>query len=539
MKKSNILLIWSLAFASLFACAPKTEPMSTYPIIPAPMTITDASGHFTINKDVQIVLVGEKDAAAKAAEPLRLMLAQAGLEIPFGEDPNAQDVIVFELNPGLDIPAEGYQLDIEKRKVHIKGTDASGLYFAVQTIRQLLPESIEGNTAVEKLYLPAGSIQDNPEYAYRGMMLDVARHFFSVEDVKRVIDLISKYKINHLHLHLSDDQGWRIEIKSWPLLTRIGSQNEVGGGQGGFYTQEQYKDIVAYAAGKFITIVPEIDMPGHTNSALNSYGILNPGITVPEKTAKPVDRGDLGITEPDDKATPYHTGIEVGFSTLDTDSPTTYQFIDDVIRELAEITPGPYIHIGGDESHVTALEDYIPFIEKAQAIVTKYGKKTMGWDEVAHAKLLPTSVAQFWAKGQNARMAIEQGSQILVSPAVRTYLDMQYDSTTQIGLHWAAYIELDDAYNWDPLAMDSLAFERKSILGVEAPLWSETVTNLEEIEFMTFPRLPAIAEIAWTPTANRSWESFSKRIAAHGKRWELMGVNYYKSPRVNWDGEAK
>lgn len=539
MKKINILLLWATAFAGLFACTSKTEPMSTFPIIPMPVSVTDGSGHFTINKDVQIVLLGDKDAAAKAAEPLRQLFSQAGLEIAFGEDADAKDVIVFELNPSLAIAAEGYQLDIEKRKVHIQGADAAGLYFAVQTIRQLLPESIEGSSLANELYLPAGSIKDNPEYAYRGMMLDVARHFFSVEDVKRTIDLISKYKINYLHLHLSDDQGWRIEIKSWPLLTRIGSRNEVGGGKGGFYTQEQYKDIVAYAASKFITIVPEIDMPGHTNSALNSYGILNPGITVPEKTAKPVDRGDLGISEPDDKATPYHTGIDVGFSTLNTDSPATYQFIDDVIRELAELTPGPYIHIGGDESHVTALEDYIPFIEKAQDIVTKYGKKTMGWDEVAHAKLLPTSVAQFWAKGQNARMAIEQGAQILVSPAVRTYLDMQYDSTTQIGLHWAAYIELDDAYNWDPLAMDSLVFDRKSILGVEAPLWSETVTNMEEIEFMTFPRLPAIAEIGWTPTVNRSWESFSKRIAAHGRRWDLMGLNYFKSPRVNWSAEAK
>lgn len=537
MRTFNFQFLWVILIAISIGCASKTEPLSTYAIIPAPVSVSDASGHFTLGKGTSIVLLGDKEGAAKAAEPLRAMLSKVGLELPYSEDPDASDVIVCDLDANSTTAADGYSLEIEKGKIHTKAAQASGLYFAVQTIRQLLPASIEVPGTVESLYIPAGIIQDYPEYAYRGMMLDVARHFFPVEDVKHLIDLISKYKINHLHLHLSDDQGWRIEIKSWPLLTRIGSRNEVGGGKGGFYTQEQYKDIVAYAASKFITIVPEIDMPGHTNSALNSYGVLNPGITVPAKTAKPVDRGDMGISEPDSKATPYHTGIDVGFSTLDTDSPTTYQFIEDVIRELAEITPGPYIHIGGDESHVTALEDYIPFIEKAQAIVTKYGKITFGWDEVAHAQLLPTSVAQFWAKGQNARMAIDQGAKILVSPAVRTYLDMQYDSTTQLGLHWAAYIELDAAYNWDPLAMDSLRFDRKSIVGVEAPLWSETITNMEEVEYMVFPRLPAIAEVAWTPVGRRDWDSFAQRVSAHGKRWDLMGINYYQSPKVNWSGK--
>jgi hexosaminidase len=362
-------------------------------------------------------------------------------------------------------------------------------------------------------------------------MLDVARHFFPVEDVKHVIDLIAKYKINYLHLHLSDDQGWRIEIKSWPLLTEIGGKTEVGGGEGGFYTQEQYKDIVAYAQSKFITVVPEIDMPGHTNSALAAYGQLNPGITVPEKGAVPFDRTSLGV---DGMATPLYTGIEVGFSTLDTDKDITYQFVDDVIRELVEMTPGPYIHIGGDESLVTELEDYIPFMEKAQAIVTKYGKKSLGWDEIAHAKLETGTVAQYWAKAENAVLAINQGNQVLVSPATKTYLDMQYDSTTQLGLHWAAYIELDDAYNWDPTELDA-AVKKENILGVEAPLWSETITNREEIEFMMFPRLAAIAEVAWTKKDLRNWESFSERLKKHTARWDAMGLNYYKSPKLVWE----
>jgi hexosaminidase len=352
-----------------------------------------------------------------------------------------------------------------------------------------------------------------------------------VEDVKHLIDLIAPYKLNYLHLHLSDDQGWRIEIKSWPLLTTIGGSTQVGGGEGGFYTQEDYKEIVKYAQDKFITIVPEIDMPGHTNSALAAYGQLNPGIIVPEKGSLPYDRTDIGV---DGMATPLYTGTEVGFSTLATNKPITYQFVEDVIRELSEITPGPFIHIGGDESHVTAMEDYIPFIEKAQDLVTKYGKRTMGWDEVAHAKLLPSSVAQFWAVEENAVMAIEQGAQVLISPSKKAYLDMKYDTTTQIGYTWAALIELDDAYNWDPTELNE-NIKRENILGVEAPLWAETLRSRADMEFLTFPRLPAIAEIAWTSKDLRSWDSFSTRIKMHGRRWDAMGINYYKSPKVNWD----
>jgi len=202
-----------------------------------------------------------------------------------------------------------------------------------------------------------------------------------------------------------------------------------------------------------------------------------------------------------------------------------------VIRELAEMTPGPYIHIGGDESHVTEMEDYIPFIERAQEIVSKYGKKTIGWDEIAHASLKSTTVAQFWAKAENATMAAEQGAQILMSPSTHAYLDMQYDTTTQWGLHWAAYIEVDDAYNWEPTELVK-GVGQEQILGVEAPLWTETIMNRDELEYMVFPRLTAIAEIGWTPKDQRSWESYKSRLNQHTKRWDIMGINYYKSPRL-------
>lgn len=528
---SNLILL-TIFGLGIISCADKATPLSENNIIPKPLSVTEAEGSFTLTNETKLVALGNASEINPVIEIFQsLIKPSTGFDLQKAES-GESNVIVFEIESASQKSPGEYAISIDENSIKITASNGEGLFNGLQTLRQLMPASLEGkDLATEKIKIGAGQIQDKPEYAYRGFMLDVARHFFSVEDVKHVIDLVSKYKINFLHLHLSDDQGWRIEIKSWPLLTEIGSKTEVGGGEGGFYTQEQYKGIVAYAQSKFITVVPEIDMPGHTNSALAAYGQLNPGITVPEKGAVPFDRTELGV---DGMATPLYTGIEVGFSTLDTDKDITYQFVDDVIRELVEMTPGPYIHIGGDESLVTELEDYIPFMEKAQAIVTKYGKKSLGWDEIAHAKLEPGAVAQYWAKAENAVLAINQGNQVLISPATRTYLDMQYDSTTQLGLHWAAYIELDDAYNWDPTELDS-AVKRENILGVEAPLWSETITNREEIEFMLFPRLAAIAEVAWTKKDLRNWDSFSERLKKHTARWDAMGLNYYKSPKLVWE----
>jgi hexosaminidase len=528
----SLVLLLSFIGIGMFSCSEKSTLLSENHIIPKPISVTDAGGTFILTNETKLITIGNSEEVSPLVSIFQALInPSTGFDLQTAEA-GETNVIIFEIETGSQKISGEYTIDINENSIRITASNGEGLFNGIQTLRQLMPESIEGKTlASDKIKIGTGQIQDKPEYGYRGFMLDVARHFFPVEDVKHVIDLMAKYKMNFLHLHLSDDQGWRIEIKSWPLLTEIGGKTEVGGEEGGFYTQEQYKDIVAYAKSKFITVVPEIDMPGHTNSALAAYGVLNPGITVPEKGAVPFDRKDLGV---DGMATPLYTGIEVGFSTLATNKEETYQFVDDVIRELAEMTPGPYIHIGGDESHVTKIEDYIPFMEKAQAIVTKYGKKSLGWDEIAHAKLEPGAVAQYWAKAENAVLAINQGNQVLVSPATKTYLDMQYDSTTQLGLHWAAYIELDDAYNWDPTELDP-AVKRENILGVETPLWSETITNREEIEFMMFPRFAAIAEIAWTPKGLRSWDSFSERLKKHTARWDVMGLNYYKSPKLVWE----
>ncbi|AWW31697.1 beta-N-acetylhexosaminidase [Echinicola strongylocentroti] len=504
-----------LAVALLFSCG-QDPKMSSAALIPLPDKVSEAEGAFEIDKSTKIHVHQDAGDMRGVADFLAGFINNStGFNVQVVEKlPETGNYISLSQSGS----GEAYKLGIDHDRVQIEAGSAAGAFWAVQTLRQLLPVEIEKPGTYEGVSwkVPAGTIEDDPEYAYRGSMLDVARHFFDVNDVKRYIDLMAMYKFNHLHLHLADDQGWRIEIKSWPKLTQIGGSTEVGGGEGGFYTQEEYKEIVRYAQERFITIVPEIDMPGHTNAALASYPELNCNDEAPE----------------------LYTGIEVGFSTLCTDKEVTYQFIDDVVRELVEMTPGSYIHIGGDESHVTALEDYIPFIEQVQDIVNSYDKQVIGWDEIAHAALRPSTTAQYWAKAENAKMAVEQGAKVLISPASKAYLDMQYDSTSKLGLHWAAYIELDSAYMWEPTELVE-GVGKEDILGVEAPLWTETIEKMDDIEYMVFPRLLGIAEVAWTSPDQRDWESYKSRLRKHTARLEVLKVDYYRSPLLEEKEEEK
>jgi hexosaminidase len=402
---------------------------------------------------------------------------------------------------------EGYELSVTTDAILLSALCPAGLFYGAQTLRQLLPIGPSAS-----LSLPAVSIRDTPRFAWRGAMLDVARHFFGVEDIKRYIDLISHYKMNRLHLHLSDDQGWRIEIKSWPRLTEVGGRTQVGGSRGGYFTQKQYKEIVEYARNRYVTIVPEIDTPGHTNAALASYAELNSS----------------------EEAPALYTGTEVGFSTLWINSEITYRFLDDVIRELAALTPTPYIHIGGDEARSTPEADYKKFIKRFQEIVASHGKTTVGWNEIGEAELLPGTIVQQWV-GAGYENAKRQGARIILSPANKAYLDMKYDASTPIGLDWAALISVKDAYDWEPGSyMDGL--EEADILGLEAPLWTETVVTMKDIEYLSFPRVIGIAELAWSPKG-QDWEEYRQRLASHGKRMEAMEINFYKSPDVDWEQE--
>ncbi len=488
-------------------------------LIPLPTSVEPSEGEFTLSDDTVITVNPATEEVTAIGNTLAEHLRPAT-----GYDLLVRPADFVFAGPHIDLTLdaadtalgeEGYVLRVAPDGVTLTAHQPAGLFYGVQTLRQLLPPGIESATPQPGPWsLPAGTIRDTPRFAWRGLMLDVARHFFGVADVKRVIDLAAAYKLNRLHLHLSDDQGWRIEIKSWPELTRIGGQTAVATGDGrptpgGCYTQAEYAGIVAYAAARYVTVVPEIDMPGHTNAAQATYAELNA----------------------DGQARRPYTGIEVGFSSLAIDKEITYRFIDDVVGELAALTPGDTIHIGGDEAHSTDKGDYVRFIERVEGIVSARGKRMVGWEEIGQAELEPTSIAQHWAPG-HAAAAVAQGAKVILSPAPRVYLDMKYDEDTALGLNWAGYVSVRAAYDWEPATLLEGVGE-DDILGVEAALWAETLTTIDDIEYMLFPRLPGVAEVAWS-AAGRDWDGYRVRLAAHGVRLEAMGVNFFRSAEIGW-----
>lgn len=515
----------SLAFLMLVAitaCQKKHEPtdLTKDTIIPKPVSVTTTSSVFEFKKETAIYIEGESPDLVRIGQYLSDKLNPAtgfDTKVSSGTAEQGKGNIYLSLSGNdNELGDEGYELNIAEEMIKVTANKPAGIFYGIQTLRQLLPARAELKSNQKGPWeISTGTIRDFPTYSFRGSMLDVARHFFSVDDVKRYIDLISFYKMNVMHLHLTDDQGWRIEIKSWPNLTTHGGTSQVGEGKGGFYTQEQYKDIVKYAQERFIIIIPEIDTPGHTNAALSSYPELNCN----------------------GKAPALYSGIEVGFSTLCAKKEITYKFIDDVVRELAEITPGPYIHLGGDESHATQKDDYILFMNKVQEIVKAHGKQMIGWEESAQSILQSGTVIQHWNNAVYAKQAVEKGAKIIMSPATKVYLDMKYDTTIKLGQKWAALIEIDSSYNWIA-STKTKGIGRENILGVEAPLWTETLTTMDEIEYMVFPRLPGIAEIAWSPETGRSWDEYKVRLAKHGARMKAMDIDYYPSKQVAWESDS-
>lgn len=493
------------------------SPSNLGDVIPRPLETTATGGTFSLSAATRIWVRPATEEVLAIGQYLADRLRPAtGFDLPVAaaSEVPTDGIYLTLISPGSDDPGnESYALEIAPELVTLGAVTPAGLFYGVQTIRQLLPPAIESAEPRPGPWtIGTGKILDAPRFRWRGAMLDVARHFFSVRDVTRYIDLLAYYKINRLHLHLSEDQGWRIEIKSWPNLTLYGGSLEVGGTPGGYYSQDDYAYIVAYARSRYITVVPEIDMPGHVNAALASYPELNC----------------------DGVAPPLHTGIQTGFSSLCIGKDITYVFVEDVIGELAALTPGPYIHVGGDEAQATRPADYIRFIERVQSIVEAHGKQMVGWEEITQARLLPSSIAQHWNPGEGlARQAVQQGVKVIMSPADKAYMDMKYNPGTSLGLEWAGHISVRTGYDWDPAAMVAGVTEA-DILGVEAPLWSETLETIADIEYMAFPRLIGYAEIGWSPQEARNWEEYRLRLAAHGPRLEALEVNFYRSPEIPW-----
>jgi hexosaminidase len=503
----------NLALAAL-VLAGCTSPPSTTPvprlaapeisIIPMPQSMEfDATQRFALDSMTTVYVDESADSSVTAiASYVRTMLlplikTQVTKLAPGSAAPI--NSIRLAVDPSI-AESEGYDVVVSPASAVISARTDAGLFYGVQTLRQMLPASVEHPAAVgRRLWLPVGKVSDTPRFEWRGMMLDVSRHFLPPAGVKRFIDLLSLYKINRLHLHLADDQGWRIEIKSRPSLAAIGGSTQVGGGPGGFYTQDEYRDLVAYAASRFITIVPEIDMPGHTNAALASIPELNCDRISP----------------------PLYTGIRVGFSALCVDSAAIYPVLEDIVREISSITPGPYFHIGGDEVMKLTHPQYLSFIERMQSIVSSNGKRMIGWGEIAPAQLAPSTIVQNWKKDSSAVHAA-RGGKVILSPGTKLYLDQQYDTTTILGLHWAGYNSVRTAYDWDPGTFIP-GVPEQAILGVEAPLWSETVIKIQDYEYLAFPRVMAAAEVGWTRAGN--WDSFERRLANQSVRLKALGVN--------------
>ncbi len=522
----NRPFVLAIAGAAVLGCQPATpaprpipDPAAAVPrIVPAPASLTQrADRPFVLDSTTSIVVEsGNAELMQIAAMFAAIVRPATGFELPIrasSSAPPSRSRIVMRLGGDLQrLGSEGYDLNVTTDSVRLVAATPAGLFWGVQTVRQLLPAMVESHMKLSTVpwVIPAVNIVDQPRFAWRGAMLDVARHFFTVDEVKQFIDLLALYKLNVLHLHLSDDQGWRIEIKSRPGLATQGGATQVAGGPGGFYTQDEYADLVRYAQNRYVTIVPEIDLPGHTNAALVSH----PDLSCSNRPSVP------------------YTGTEVGWSTFCVDKEGTYALIDDVVREIAALTPGTYFHIGGDEVHVLTPPQYALFVERVQGIVEKHGKRSIGWEEIAKARLRPGTLVQNW-RTDSAGPATAQGAKLVLSPARKTYIDMKYDASTELGLRWAALLEVRDVYDWDPATYMKGA-SASDIVGIETTLWSETIRNITAAQYLAVPRLPALAEVGWSPQSARDWESFRLRLAAQAPRWNLLGINYYRSPQIPW-----
>ena len=507
-------------FQPALAC-PSSKETSSFPImtpivIPLPVSIAETHETFAVTGATAITVnPGSDELAAIGGYLADWLGATASREVPVVSTAGVAPAGSISLTlPGADVALgdEGYQLAVAPDGVVIAANRPAGVFYGVQTLRQLFPPVFEGGVPPPTPWtIPTAVIRDAPRFAWRGVMLDVARHFFSVEDVKRVVDLAAAYKLNRLHLHLTDDQGWRLMIESWPRLAEVGGRTAVDGDPGGFYTQAEYADLVRYARSRYVDVVPEIDMPGHTNAALASYAELNC----------------------DGQAPPPYTGMRVGFSSLCVGKDLTYDFVDDVIREVAALTPGPYLHVGGDEAHSTSEADYRAFMTRVQEIVHSHGKQLLGWEEAACIELAPGSVVQLWhsdwepSRRDMGKCAAGPGVKVIMSPASHAYLDMKYDASTALGQDWAGVVDVQKAYAWDPATVRS-GIPEDAILGVESALWTETVRSVDDLDYLVFPRLLGHAEIAWSPATGRNWHEYRQRLASHTARLDAFGVNQYR-----------
>jgi len=514
--------------------------VTTPSVVPAPAFIV-ASGEAPFVLTAEVEIVGDADACAVLRELIAVRTG-SGRSTSSGTKPSAptSGTIALVIEPGG--APESYRVEVTAASVRVSGADAAGLFYAVQTLGQLI-ERAPDDTGWQ---IPAIKIADAPRFAYRGVMLDVARHFHGVDTVEAYIDRASALKFNHLHLHLTDDQGWRLQLRSRPVLTEKASATAAFGDPGGFYTQDDYREIIAYAAAHHMTVVPEIDLPGHTHAVSLAYPELSEQPVLSEQIRQTTH--DFGGQLPVN-GVPYES-VAVGFSSLKIHDERTYAFLADVLGELAELTPGRYLHVGGDEALGTPAADYELFLQRVTDLVAGLGKIPVAWHEAgAAARLAPGTVGQYWGfvmptggADDKARAFIERGAQLILSPADAIYLDMKFDADAPLGLTWAGVTRVRRAYEWDPATVIEGVTDA-GILGVEAPLWSETARSLADIDALAFPRIAAAAEAAWSPALGtsplRTWDSFAARVGALGPLWTSQGIGFTPLPEIAWGATAR
>lgn len=482
----------------------KAEEIS---IIPKPTSIKWGQG--TLTTPAANILCFNPEAG-EAAEWLSHLLNKANLDLysmPGNSCGNWN--LVADASLRNELGAEGYILEINDGGVSLRAATSAGLFYAVQTLRQILPSSLEDTPLESKrLQLPHLYIKDIPQYAWRGTMVDVARSFFGLKYLKSHVDRMALYKMNRLHLHLTDDQGWRIEIKSKPALTNVGSKGAVENGRSGYLTQKEYLELQDYALARNIIIIPEIDMPGHIYSALLAY---------PELNCEEFSNIEPRMATPPE----LFTGTKVGWSKLCLTNPGIYDFVSTVIGEMASITNGPWIHIGGDE-----IKDdlYEAFVIKADSIVQHHGKTTIGWEEVTKAKVSNSLISQQWHGKVKSLVDVK----VIESICTSFYFDHANIPGQEKTNNWCKKtgVTLEEVYNFSSV--------NKNVIGFEAPVWTEFVWDDNSLDNRFWPRTIAVAEISWNHDSPRNFNEFSERLNKHRDRLQRMGVNYFPVPELNW-----
>ncbi|MBA6152801.1 beta-N-acetylhexosaminidase [Gelidibacter maritimus] len=541
MKHFIIIALVSLAFMS---CTKKYQHLENtdedYAIIPKPLVLEPQTGRFLV--DASTTIVGDETLSNEGNFLAELLSMTLGTNIQFSLQ-NAKGDIVLEIDPAIE-NEEGYELYVDYDKIRISGKNSTGVFYGIQTLRQLIPLA-NGAAADDgkELTIPAVVIKDHPQFVYRGMHLDVARHFFPVAFVKKYIDLIAMHKMNTFHWHLTEDQGWRIEIKKYPKLTEIGAIRKEtvieknfdpyiadGIPYGGFYTQEEIKDVVAYAQTKHVTIIPEIDLPGHSRAAIAAYPEL----------------GNTG--EQYEVATTW--GV---FEEIYAPTETTFNFLEDVLTEVMALFPSEYIHIGGDEApkkqweesryaqelmkkeglkDEDELQSY--FIKRVEKFVNSKGRKIIGWDEIIEGGLAPNAAVMFWRSWTGEDEIIEaakNGHNIIMTPASHVYFDayqVPEEDHAKEKFAIGGFTSVEKVYGLN-IIPEALPEEfHKYILGAQANLWSEYIKTSEHAEYMVLPRMTALSEVVWSSEEQKDWSDFKVRLDKMREQYDALGLNYAK-----------